>query len=120
MKKVLIALGIAAVIGGVLLIFVLFKAAGVVREAHGRALYSSAGAWTRIQEFARSQGKTNYIVEADRKLGFIENDLKEWRQGAEAAGLDVTSFEKLRAAAYETTDRNIKNGQNPLAYLDAP
>jgi hypothetical protein len=26
----------------------------------------------------------------------------------------------VRAAAYETTDQNIKNGQNPLAYLDAP
>lgn len=120
MKKILIALGIAAVVGCSLMIYVVFKAGGVVLKAHGQALYSGAGAWLRIQEFARAQGKTNYIAEADSNLTLLESDIKVWRERAEAAGLDIASFEKMRTTAYETTDRNIKNGQNPLAYLDAP
>ena len=119
MKKILIALGIAALVGGVLLVIVLFKAAGAFHEVHGKALYSSLGAWTRIQEFAQVQQNTNYIAEVDKKMEFIEQQLKDWRGGVEAADLDIASFEKLRAIAYETTDKNIKNGINPLAYLDA-
>ncbi len=120
MKKVLITLGIAAVVGCSLLIYVVFKAGGVDLKAQGQALYSGAGAWSRIQEFARAQGNTKYIAEADRTLKLLEDDIKQWRESAQAVGLDITSFEKMRATAYETTDRNIKNGQNPLAYLDAP
>jgi hypothetical protein len=120
MKKILIALGIAAVVGCSLLIYVVFTAGGVVFKAQGQALYSGAGAWSRIQEFARAQGNTKYIAEADRTLKLLEDGIKQWRESAQAVGLDITSFEKMRATAYETTDRNIKNGQNPLAYLDTP
>jgi len=120
MKKVLIILGIAAVVSCSLLIYVVFKAGGVVLKAQGQSLYSGAGAWSRIQEFAREQGNPKYIAEADSNLKFLEDGIKQWRESAQAVGLDITSFEKMRATAYETTDRNIKNGQNPLAYLDAP
>jgi len=120
MKKVLIILGIAAVVGCSLLIYVVFKAGGVVLKAQGQSLYSGAGAWSRIQEFARAQGEANYIAEADSNLKFLEDGIKQWRESAQVVGLDITSFEKMRATAYETTDRNIKNGQNPLAYLDTP
>jgi len=119
MKIVLIALTVVAVIGVVVVIVVLFIA-GRVSDAHGRTLYSSFGAWTRIQEFARAQGKTNYIAEADKTVALIERDLKQWREIAVASNMDLTPFEKMQATAYETTDRNIKNGQNPLAHLDAP
>ena len=30
----------------------------------------------------------------------------------------LSRLQKMQADAYATTDRNIKNGQNPLAYLD--
>lgn len=92
----------------------------MIRKAHGQALYSGAGAWTRILEFAKDQGKSNYIAEAESNLAILESDLKSWREEAEAAGVDIASFEKMRATAYETTDLNIKNGLNPLAYLDEP
>jgi len=117
MKAFLISLGIIAAIGGVMVLVFLVKAVGVVRNVHGQALYSSVGAWTRIQEFARAQGNSNYIAEADSKLAMLENDLKAWRESS-ASSKDLSAFEKLRTTAYETTDRNIKSGQNPLAYLD--
>jgi len=120
MKKILIVLGIAAIVGCSLLIYIVFKARGAVLKAQGQALYSGAGAWSRVQEFARAQGNARYIAEADSKLKFLEDGIKQWRESAQAVGLDITSFEKMRTTAYETTDRNIKNGQNPLAYLDAP
>ena len=117
MKAVLITLGIIGILGVALLIAVFFKAAGVVRKAHGQALYSSVGAWKRIQEFAHAQGKSNYIAEADSKLALLEADRKGWRETA-PSGTDIAALEKARTTAYETTDRSIKNGRNPLAYLD--
>jgi len=117
MKAVLISLAVVAVIGGILALIVLVKFGGAVTKAHGQALYSSVGAWTRIQEFAHAQGKSNYIAEAESKLTFIKGDLKVWRETAPSA-TDFAALERMQAAAYETTDRNIKNGQNPLAYLD--
>jgi hypothetical protein len=119
-KIFLIALGIVVLVGGVVVVIVLFKAAGIVNEAHGRALYSSIGAWTRIQEYARTHGNTNHIAEANKKVELIEHDLKQWREQAVAMGLDLASFEKARTSAYETTDQNIKSGQNPLIHLEAP
>lgn len=117
MKKILIAVGVAAAIGGVLLMVALIKFVHVIHEAEGRALYSSVGAWTRIQEFAHASGKTNYIVFADSQLAMLQHQLNGWQQNARQA--DLSSFEKLQVTAYATTDKNIKNGLNPLAYLDA-
>jgi Tfp pilus assembly protein PilE len=117
MKAVLISLAVVAVIGGVLVLFVLVKFGGAVSKAHGQALYSSVGAWTRIQEFAHAQGKSNYIAEAESKLTLIKSDLKAWRETAPSS-TDFAALEKMQATAYDTTDKNIKNGQNPLAYLD--
>ena len=119
MKVIFISLAIVAVIGGGLVLFLLLKFGSAVGKAHGQALYSSVGAWTRIQEFAQSQGKSNYIAEAESKLTLLKNDLKSWRESA-PSGTDYAALEKMQATAYETTDRNIKNGQNPLAYLDPP
>jgi hypothetical protein len=119
MKKILIAIGVVGVIAVALVVIVLFKAANVVREAHGRALYSSYGAYTRIQEFAHAKGDTNYIAEADKTVAMIEHDLKQWRETALASGKDISKFEKMQADAYAVTDQNIKSGQNPLAYLDS-
>jgi len=117
MKKVLITLGILAVVGAVFLIVVVVKVAHTFHDAEGRALYSGLGAWTRIQEFARTSGKTNYIAEADSKVAFLQQGLDGWKQTA--SGQDFSSFEKMQATAYDTTDKSIKHGENPLAYLDA-
>jgi len=120
MIQLIIAVGIAVVVGGVLLMVVLCTAARVVREAYGRTLYSNIGAWMRIREFARTQGKIKYIGEAESRLEVLEQDLRGWHEGTTARGSDIARFEKLRAAAYDETDKQIKDGQNPLAYLDAP
>ncbi len=117
MKTFLITLGVIAVIGGVFLVFAVVKVTKAIRQAHGHALYSGAGAWKRISEFAHAEGKSNYIAEADSKLAMLESDLKAWREAA-GTGADFSAFEKMRETAYATTDQNIKNGQNPLAYLD--
>jgi hypothetical protein len=118
MKAVFVTLGIVAVVGVALLVVVLFRVAGAVRTAHGQTLYSSVGSWRRIQEFAHAQGKTNYIAEADRTLALLERDLKAWRDSA-PAGTDFGALEKMEEFANKTTDAKIKNGQNPLGYLDS-
>lgn len=117
MKIMLISVAVVAVIGGVLVLFLLVKFGSAVGKAHGQALYSSVGAWTRIQEFAHAEGKSNYIAEADSKLALLKSDLKAWRETA-SSSTDFSALEKAQATAYDTTDRNIKGGQNPLAYLD--
>jgi hypothetical protein len=117
MKIILISLAVVAVIGGILVLFVLLKFGSAVGKAHGQALYSSVGAWTRIQEFAQAQAKSNYIAEAESRLTLIKSDLKSWRETAPSS-TDFAALEKAQATAYDTTDRNIKSGQNPLAYLD--
>jgi hypothetical protein len=119
MKTLFITLAIVAILGVVVLVVVLLMASRM-SAAHGRALYSSYGAWTRIQEFARLQGKTNYIVETDKTVAMLEHDLKQWREIAVASGTDLAPFEQLQATAYKTTGQNIENGQNPLAHLDVP
>ena len=118
MQTALIVLGIAVVLGGALLLVVLYMG-GSAAEAHGRALYSSLGAWTRIREFARGHGNADYVAEADKTVALLERDLKEWREMGLECAKDLAPFEKLRAEAYAQTDRNIRNGENPLAYLDA-
>ena len=90
------------------------------QTGHQLAGRPSFGAWLRIQEFARLQGKTNYIAEADKTVAMIERDLKQWRDIAMASGTDLSPFDKLQATAYKTTDQNIQNGKNPLAHLDVP
>jgi hypothetical protein len=119
-KKILIALGLAGLVGCSGVVFLLFKAGKVVIRAEGTALYSAVGAWSRIQEYARAEGKTNYIAEADRNVTLLESEIASWRSSAESVGLDIAEFERMRKTAYETTDRNIKSGQNPLAHLDRP
>ena len=116
MKKILIPLGIAGLVGAVLFIAALVKIGRAFHEAEGKVFYASLGAYTRIDEFAHASGKPSYIAEADKKLAFIKSNLDQWRQTA--PGADVAALEKMQATAYQTTDRNIKAGQNPLAYLD--
>jgi hypothetical protein len=116
MKKILIALGIAGVVCVVLLIVGLVKIGRTFHEAEGRAFYSAYGAWTRIDEFAHASGKSNYIAVADGNVAMIKGQLDQWRQNASTA--DIAAFEKMQATAYQTTDRNLKSGLNPLAYLD--
>jgi hypothetical protein len=119
MKKILIILGIVALSGFLLLtLFAVF----VVYEIHkaepfvGPALYSAVGAETRIDEFAHEQGKTNYIAVADSQLAELQQNLNQWRQTASAS--EISKCEKSQADAYTTMDKNIRNGLNPLAYLD--
>jgi len=116
MKKILIILGIVAVAGFLLLLVVIFSAVTVIRRAEGPAIYSGVGAWTRIDEFAHAQGKTNYIAFADSQLALLQEAQKQWQKVASIQ--DLSRLQKIQTNAYATTDRNIKNGQNPLAYLD--
>ena len=117
MKALFITLGIVAVIGVALLAVVSFRVVGAVRTAHGQALYSSVGAWRRIQEFANAQGNSNYVAEADKTLAMLERELKAWRESA-PPGTDFAALEKMEELANKTTDAKIRNGQNPLGYLD--
>lgn len=117
MKIILISVAIVAAIGGVLVLFLLVKFGSAVGKAHGQALYSSVGAWTRIQEFAHAGGKSNYIAEAESKLTLLKNDMKAWRETA-PSNTDFSALERAQATAYDATDRDIRSGQNPLAYLD--
>jgi hypothetical protein len=119
MKIFFIALALVLILAGVLLVYVLGQFASAVTEAHGKALYTGVGAWTRVAEFARASGKPHYIAEADKNLAMLLHDLAQWRQTAPKS-TDFAALEKLQAEAYATTDRNIKAGENPLAHLDLP
>jgi hypothetical protein len=116
MKKVFLILGIiAAVVFWVIVIFtfLLFR---MIHKAEGPAIYSSMGAWTRIQEFAHAQGKTNYIAFADHQVADIQAMVDEWQK---TVGKDeLSKLQAAQAAAYAQEDKNIKAGQNPLAFLD--
>jgi hypothetical protein len=114
-----VGISVALICGalGVFVVAKLVKFGGAIHKAQGQALYSSVGAWTRIHEFAQAQGKSNYIAAAESRLTFLKDELKAWRASAPSS-TDFGALEKAQATAYETTDRNIKNGQNPLAYLD--
>jgi len=116
MKKILIILGIVVVAGLLLLLAGIFAVVAMIHKAEGPALYSSVGAWTRIDEFAHTSGKTNYIAFADNQLTLLQQAQTEWQKSA--GNKDLSSLQKMQADAYATTDKNIKSGQNPLAYLD--
>ena len=116
MKKVVVILGIVAVAGFFLLLVVIFAVVTAIRQDKGRVLYSCVGEWTRTDEFAHAGGKTNYIVFADGQLAMYRDAQKKWQQ---SAGIrDLSRLQKMQDDAYATMDRNIKNGLNPLAYLD--
>ena len=119
MKIILIAVAAVVIVVGVLVVLLLVKFGGALADAHGHALYSGAGAWTRVAEFARETGMPHYIAEADNTLDMLHRDLAAWRESA-PAGTDFAALEKAQAIAYQTTDANIRKGDNPLAYLDLP
>jgi|SRR5215469_11399252 len=116
MKKVLIILRtIAAVVFLVIVVFtfLLFR---MIHKAEGPAIYSSMGAWTRIQEYAHAQGKTNYIAFADHQVADIRAMVDEWQKTV--GSQELANLQKAQAAAYAQEDKNIRSGQNPLAFLD--
>jgi hypothetical protein len=116
MKKILIILGIIAVVVFLLIVAFSFMVFRAIHKAEGPALYSSMGAWTRIQEFAHAEGKTNDIAFADKQVAQIQTMLDEWKKtvGSE----ELSKLHAAQAAAYAQEDKNIKNGQNPLAFLN--
>ncbi|HTR42977.1 MAG TPA: hypothetical protein VMH87_15290 [Pseudomonadales bacterium] len=116
MKKVLVILGIVGVSVISLILIVLFVAFRMIHKAEGPALYSSMGAWTRIQEYAHAQGKTNYIAFADQQVADIQTMVGEWQRNL--GSQELADLQKKQAEAYAQTDKNIKSGQNPLAFLD--
>jgi hypothetical protein len=116
MKKVLIVTGIVAMAA---FLFLILFATFVVYEIHkdrGPVLYSCAGMWTRIDEYAHQQENTNYIVFADGQLAMYQKVANQWRETASAS--EISKCEKMQADAYTNMDKNIRNGLNPLAYLD--
>ena len=119
MKIFFIVLALVLILAGVMLVYVLGQFANAVTEAHGKALYTGVGAWTRVAEFARASGKPHYIAEADKNLAMLKRDLDHWKQTAPKS-TDFAALEKLQSEAYATTDSNIKKGDNPLAHLDLP
>ena len=116
MKKILIILGIVAVVIISLILGVLFLAFSMIHKAEGPALYSSMGAWTRIQEFAHADGRTNYIAFADYQVAQLQNILDGWQKTV--GDKEISNLHATQAAAYAQEDKNIKSGQNPLAFLD--
>lgn len=116
MKKVFIIVGIVVVAGFMLLLVLIFSLASLIRKAEGPAIYSGVGAWTRMDEYAHAQGRTNYIAFADTQLAVMQEAQKEWQKNL--GSQELSRLQKIQADAYATMDRNIKNGENPLAYLD--
>ena len=116
MKKILIILGIVAAAGFLLVILFATFVVYEIRKDKGPTLYSCVGMWTRVDEFAHQGGKTNYIVFADGQLEQYQTASKKWSEGASAS--EISKCEKMQADAYTNMDNNIRNGLNPLAYLD--
>jgi len=116
MKKVLIIVGMIALAGFAALAVIFPVVVGEVRRAEGSALYSGRGAWTRIQEYAHAQGKTNYIAYADSQLSAIQDLLNQWQKTAGTP--DLSKLHQAETNAYSDVDKNIKSGFNPLSYLD--
>lgn len=116
MKKVLIFLGIITGVVFLLIVAVTFWLFSEIHKAEGPAIYSSMGAWTRIQEFAHAQGKTNYIAFADKQVADIQTMVDEWQKTVGTA--ELSRLRAAQTAAYAQEDKNIKSGQNPLAFLD--
>lgn len=116
MKKVLIIVGIVAAAAFLILILFVTFVVYEIHQSRGPAIYSGVGAWTRIDEFAHEQGNTNYITFADGQLQQYETVSKEWGKSASAS--EISRCEKMQADAYTNMDKNIRNGLNPLAYLD--
>jgi hypothetical protein len=116
MKKVLIIVGIIGVAGFTALVVILLFFISEARRAVGPALYSSMGASIRIQEYAHAAGKTNYIAYADNQVTLVQGWINDWQKTAENA--DPAKLHELETNAYVTMDKNIKNGVNPLAFLD--
>ena len=116
MKIFFIILGIVAGVVFLLIVAVTYVLFSAIHKAEGPAFYSSMGAWTRIQEFAHAEGKTNYIAFADHQVAQIQTVLDEWQ--ATVGSKERVSLQQAQAAAYAQEDKNIKSGQNPLAFLD--
>lgn len=116
MKKVLVILGIVAAGGCLLVILFVTLVVYEIHKSKGPVLYSCVGMWTRIDEFAHQQGKTNYIAFADGQLEIYQTASKQWRENASAS--EIARCEKMRTDAYVNMNKNIQNGLNPLAYLD--
>jgi hypothetical protein len=116
MKKILIILGIVAVSGFLFLILFVTFVVYEIHKTRGPVLYSCVGMWTRIDEYAHQQEKTNYITFADGQLAMYQKVANQWRMTAAAS--EISKCEKMQADAYTNMDKNIRNGLNPLTYLD--
>lgn len=116
MKKILIILGIVAMAGFLFLILFVTFVVYEIHQARGPVLYSCVGEWTRIDEFAHQKGNTNYITFADGQLAMYQKVASQWRETAPAS--KISEYERMQADAYTNMDKNIRNGLNPLAYLD--
>lgn len=119
MKKILIIIGIVVATGFLLVVVGIFALITMIHRAQrlaGPAIYSGIGEWTRMDEFAHAQGKTNYIAAADDQLTLLREAQKEWQESADIQNVSV--LQKVQSDAYTTMDQKIKNGLNPFAYLD--
>jgi hypothetical protein len=116
MKKVFIILGIVAAAAFLILILFVTFVVYEIHQSRGPVLYSCVGMWTRIDEFAHQKGNTNYITFADGQLQQYQTVSKEWGKSASAS--EISKCQKMQADAYTNMDKNIRNGLNPLAYLD--
>ena len=90
-----------------------------VQNAIGNASYSALGAQQRIMKFAEQSEKDSYVAEANKKLRFVEEQINQWRRGRPLSVTREAELESLRQRAYDQTDRNLKAGQDPLAYVEA-
>ncbi len=119
MKKVLVILGIVVATGFLLVVAGVFVLITMIHRAErlvGPAIYSGIGEWTRMDEFAHAQGKTNYITVADEQLTLLREEQKEWQ---ESAGIqDVSALQKMQSDADTAMDQKIKKGLNPFTDLD--
>ncbi len=117
-RKIILSVMVVVLACGLMVACTAYWLVGKILEAEGHAFYSGSGAWSRILEYAEETGNDKYVQEAQESVSMFQDGIADWKEVAPLFFLDPEDFKSDQTEAYEVTDSSIKNGENPLAYLD--